>query len=359
MMHLRMSLRSGMSNITSRSASSTIDRSARAPVLRSSATAAAARRAPSVNTSSTLSSWRNFWNWRVTAFFGSTRTRLRSSTVSGESVTITGSRPMNSGIRPNLSRSSGISFSMIFARSTLVIVPSAPKPIERLPTRSSTIFSSPSKAPPQMNSTFVVSIWMKSWWGCLRPPWGGTLATVPSRILSSACWTPSPETSRDIEVRGLDQAQEDVLDVLADVARLGERGRVRDAERHVEDAGQRLREERLAGASGPDEQDVRLLELDVVDVAAGVDPLVVVVDGDGEDLLRLLLGDDVLVQLLGDLAGVRELLRLGALLGRLEHLLLDDLLAQVDALVADVHALARDQLADLLLALAAERAAVG
>ncbi len=45
-------------------------------------------------------------------------------------------------------------------------------------------------------------------------------------------------------------------------------------------------------------------------------------------------------------------------LRRLQHLLLDDLLAQVDALVADVDALARDELADLLLALAAERAAI-
>ncbi len=135
----------------------------------------------------------------MTAFFGSTRTRIRSSTVSGDSVTMTGSRPMNSGMSPNLSRSSGISFSMIFARSAAEIVPEAPNPIARLPTRSSTIFSSPSNAPPQMNSTLVVSIWMKSWWGCFRPPCGGTLATVPSRILSSACWTPSPETSRVIE----------------------------------------------------------------------------------------------------------------------------------------------------------------
>ena len=42
MMHLRTSVRSGMSNITSSSASSTIERSARAPVLRSIATSAAA-----------------------------------------------------------------------------------------------------------------------------------------------------------------------------------------------------------------------------------------------------------------------------------------------------------------------------
>ncbi len=152
-----------------------------------------------MNTSSTLSSERNFWNWRVTAFLGSIRTRTRSSAVNGDSVTMTGRRPMNSGIRPNLSRSSGISRSIILARSALDIAPSEPNPIERLPTRSSTIFSRPSNAPPQMNRMFVVSIWMKSWCGCLRPPCGGTLATVPSRILSSACWTPSPETSRVID----------------------------------------------------------------------------------------------------------------------------------------------------------------
>ena len=59
--------------------------------------------------------------------------------------------------------------------------------------------SMPSKAPPQMKRMFCVLIWMKSWCGCLRPPCGGTLATVPSMILSSACCTPSPETSRVIE----------------------------------------------------------------------------------------------------------------------------------------------------------------
>ena len=73
------------------------------------------------------------------------------------------------------------------------------KPIPFLPTRCSMIFSRPANAPPQMNRTFVVSIWMNSWCGCLRPPCGGTLAVVPSRIFSSACCTPSPETSRVIE----------------------------------------------------------------------------------------------------------------------------------------------------------------
>ena len=61
------------------------------------------------------------------------------------------------------------------------------------------IRSSPANAPATMNSTFVVSIWMNSWWGCLRPPCGGTLAVVPSRIFSNACCTPSPDTSRVID----------------------------------------------------------------------------------------------------------------------------------------------------------------
>ena len=83
-------------------------------------------------------------------------------------------------------------------RSSRLLI-SAPKPMAVLPTRFSMILSSPTNAPPQMKSTLVVSTWMNSCCGCLRPPWGGTLAIVPSRILSSACCTPSPDTSRVID----------------------------------------------------------------------------------------------------------------------------------------------------------------
>jgi hypothetical protein len=37
---------------------------------------------------------------------------------------------------------------------------------------------------------------MYSCWLYFLPPRGVTLARVPSMILSSACWTPSPPTSR-------------------------------------------------------------------------------------------------------------------------------------------------------------------
>ena len=101
----------------------------------------------------------------------------------------------------------------------------------------------------------------------------------------------------DVVVRRLQEAQDDVLHVLADVAGLGQGGGIGDGEGHPQDLGQGLGEERLAGAGGPDEQDVatsaarrRRLSL------PRLDPLVVVVDGHREDLLGPLLADHVLVE---------------------------------------------------------------
>ena len=85
------------------------------------------------------------------------------------------------------------------ARFSFFVTIFAPKPIAFSVSRRAMMSSSPTNAPPQMKRMFVVSIWMNSWCGCLRPPCGGTLATVPSRIFRSACWTPSPETSRVID----------------------------------------------------------------------------------------------------------------------------------------------------------------
>ena len=159
-----------------------------------------------------------------------------------------------------------------------------------------------------------------------------------------------------VVVGGLDQLQEDVLDVLADVAGLRERGGVGDRERHVEDSRQRLREQRLAAAGRAQQQDVGLLQLDLaLLVGAGdLDALVVVVDRDRESALGLLLPDDVLVQDRVDLLGLRQAVDVER--RRRGELLVDDLVAEIDALVADVDAGAGDQLLDLALRLAAEAA---
>ena len=173
---------------------------------------------------------------------------MSTSAFSSRLLTLvsTGSRPTNSGS----ARTSGGLPARPARRpppdpSPHRKAPRHQKPTPFLPIRLSMIVSRPANAPPQMNRTFVVSIWMNSWCGCLRPPCGGTEAVVPSRILRRACWTPSPLTSRviegffglagdlvdlvdvddpglgllDVVVRGLDQLQQDVLDVLADASR--------------------------------------------------------------------------------------------------------------------------------------------
>ncbi len=79
-----------------------------------------------------------------------------------------------------------------------------------------------------------------------------------------------------------------------------------------------------------------------------------VVDGDGEDALGVILTDDVVVQEIADLHRLGQLVELDfAVLG---ELFLDNLVAQVDALITDVHAGAGDELLHLLLTLPAERA---
>src|SRR5713226_1716936 len=163
----------------------------------------------------------------------------------------------------------------------------------------------------------------------------------------------------DIAVGVLEQLQDDVLDVLADVARFGQGRGVHNGEGHLEHARERLRQQRLAGTGGPDQQDVGLGQLHVTRLAVQENPLVVVVDGHGQFLFRLVLTDDVALQESLDLWRPRK-----AAVGWVSLLalfVLEDLLADGDALIADVGArIVRrraDQLLDLLLRLVAERAA--
>src|SRR5207302_5072806 len=86
-----------------------------------------------------------------------------------------------------------------------------------------------------------------------------------------------------------------------------------------------------------------------------VDALVVVVDGHGQRLLRLLLADHVLVQHVLNLGGDGDL---GDRLGDLALLVLrQDLVAEGDALIANVDRRSGNELPDRVLRLAAEGAA--
>src|SRR6516165_7927498 len=163
----------------------------------------------------------------------------------------------------------------------------------------------------------------------------------------------------DVVVALLQQLLNDVLDVFADVTRFGQGGRISDGEWYIQQSRERLGEQRLAATGRPDEQDVALGDLDLflgasATAAARLQALVVVVDGHREHFLGALLADDVLVEDLLDLVRLGELV--ARTLGAILELFADDVVAQLDAFVADEHGGAGDQLAHLVLALPAERA---
>ncbi|KAG1533238.1 hypothetical protein G6F50_015938 [Rhizopus delemar] len=106
----------------------------------------------------------------------------------------------------------------------------------------------------------------------------------------------------DFVVAVLQQLLNDVLDVFAHVTGFGQRGGVGHGERHVEQAGQGLGQQRLARTGRADQQDVRLRQFDVVVLLPALDALVVVVHGHGQGALGAVLADHVLVENLEDLA---------------------------------------------------------
>ena len=175
--------------MVSSNAFSSIERSPRAPVFRFIAFFATASRASCRISSSTFSSSNSLPNCLISAFLGSVRMVIKASSSSSSSVAIIGMRPTNSGISPYLIKSSGSRSgrnSLIRASFEMLLM-SAPKPIPDFSERCWMTFSSPENAPPQINNTFRVSTCRNSCCGCLRPPCGGTEATVPSISLSSAC----------------------------------------------------------------------------------------------------------------------------------------------------------------------------
>ena len=170
----------------------------------------------------------------------------------------------------------------------------------------------------------------------------------------------------DVEVGGLQQAQDDVFHVLADVAGFGERGGVHDAERHVEHAGERAGEQRFSGTCRAEKHDVRLLDLHVLELVTDLglvlaEALIVIVNGDREHLFGVFLTDDVLVELGkdGGRGGNLEtgFFRRGFAFGRsAAEFLFENVGANLDALVADIHTGTGDQFFNLRMALSAEGA---
>src|SRR5579859_658463 len=139
-----------------------------------------------------------------------------------------------------------------------------------------------------------------------------------------------------VAVSRLQQLEDDVLYILAYVAGLGQGGGVNDGKGNIEHARQGLRQKRLAGSRGPNQQNVALGQLYfAVALAVHVNALIVVVDRHRQLFLGLLLADDVFVE------EYLDFLRLGQVVGRgcrlrLGTVVFQDGVANGHALIADI-----------------------
>src|SRR5579875_171739 len=111
----------------------------------------------------------------------------------------------------------------------------------------------------------------------------------------------------DVALSVLKELQDDVFDVLTDVAGLGQRRGVNNGERNLQQPRQGLCQERLAGSRGPDQQDVGLGQLNIIAHLGQHDALIVVINRYSQFLLRLILADDVFIKEALDLCGARQL----------------------------------------------------
>ncbi len=185
---------------------------------------------------------------------------------------------------------------------------------------------------------------------------GGVVATLARGLVDLVDVDDAALGTLDVVVSRLDEPQQDVLHILTDVACLGQRGGVCDAERHIEHTRERLGQQRLTDAGRAHDQDVALVDLDALEQPPGLDPLIVVINGDGEHSLGAILPDDILVQMVVDLLRRGQFLRQEIIVQADGIFLAQDLLAQVHALIADEHALGTgDQAPDFALWATAER----
>ena len=161
----------------------------------------------------------------------------------------------------------------------------------------------------------------------------------------------------NVVVGGLDEAEQDVLNVLPHVACFRQRSSVCDGERYIENLRQRLSKERLAGTGRPHEQDIALLDLHVIRHGVGPNALVVVVHRNAEHPLRPILPYDVLIEPLSHLFRRKALGQTGGPIHRRRTLFRNDLLAESNALIADKDpARASNEAFDSVLRLPAEAA---
>ncbi len=223
---------------------------------------------------------------------GSVRILARSSIESWSSVLMIGSRPTSSGIIPNRSRSSGVTWATSSLRSIslsgVVLASAEADHLAAEPLADDLLEADERPAADEEDLAGVdLEILLL---GMLPAALGRDVGDGPFEQLQEGLLDPfagdvagdrdvlagladlvdlvdvdDPSLGElDVEIGLADELEDQVLDVLADVTGLGQGRGVADRERDVEPPGQRLRQGGLAAAGRADQQDVALGDLDVL-----------------------------------------------------------------------------------------------
>ena len=160
----------------------------------------------------------------------------------------------------------------------------------------------------------------------------------------------------DIIVGSLDQAQENVFDVFADIAGFGQGRCIGNRKRNVQETRERLGKERLAAACRPEHDDIGLLEFYIIVRGLILDSLVMVVYGNGQSGFGIVLFDDVLIHVLLDFFRNGKLEVRNRLLLVCLHFLFEDVFAHFDTFIADIDSRPCDQLFNFFAGTSAEAA---
>ena len=165
--------------------------------------------------------------------------------------------------------------------------------------------------------------------------------------------------SLHVKISRLNQPEQNILHILAHITGLCKGCGIGDGEGHIQHSGEGLGHERLPRACGTEKQHIALLQLHITAGGTVQDAFIVVIHRNGENPLRLILPNDILIQLLFDLGGLWKLLEAeihgpGRLIGRPGIGLSHNVHAGSHALITDIGAVACNQTTGKVLRPAAE-----
>src|SRR5262245_41139356 len=158
--------------------------------------------------------------------------------------------------------------------------------------------------------------------------------------------------SLDVAVGTLQQFQNDVLNVLSHITGFCEGCGIDNGKGDTEPLGQCLGQQRLSSARGPNQQNVALVQFDVAASLGKLDALVMVIDCYSQFLLCGFLADDILVQVGLDLVRLGQRMTLDVCLNNL--IVIDNVVANADALITDENGRSCNELSNVVLALVAK-----